>query len=181
MIYLIGGAPRTGKSVISQQVSAKLRIGWISTDLLYEVLRVKQVEGAKTSWDASTEAIKASADWFYPCLERFVRGVSSMADHYLVEGVDFLPSHAAKLCAQHPVRALFLGCSSLSLADFNKYPGHSPGYQYLPEEMKRQIVSDIPKWSEFIQRECNTFGFPYLDMSTDFKECLRGAVAHFTA
>jgi 2-phosphoglycerate kinase len=34
MIYLIGGAPRVGKSTLCQQVSAKLGIGWISTDLL---------------------------------------------------------------------------------------------------------------------------------------------------
>jgi 2-phosphoglycerate kinase len=48
MIYLIGGAPRVGKSVLCQQVAAKLKIGWISTDLLMEVLRAKNAEGIKT-------------------------------------------------------------------------------------------------------------------------------------
>ncbi len=103
-----------------------------------------------------------------------------MADHYLIEGVDFLPSHAAQLSAQFPVRALFLGCSNLSLEDFSQYPGRSPGYLTIPEEMKRQIVRDVPLWSEFIQRECNTFGFPYVDMSTDFKGHLGDIVAYFT-
>jgi hypothetical protein len=28
MIYLVGGAPRAGKSILGQQIAAKLRIGW---------------------------------------------------------------------------------------------------------------------------------------------------------
>ena len=34
MIYFVGGAPRVGKSILCQQIAAKLAIGWISTDLL---------------------------------------------------------------------------------------------------------------------------------------------------
>jgi hypothetical protein len=34
-----------GKTILSQQVSANLRIGWISTDLLEELLRLKKEEG----------------------------------------------------------------------------------------------------------------------------------------
>lgn len=41
MLYFVGGSPRTGKTILGQQVSAKLRIGWISTDLLEDLLRVK--------------------------------------------------------------------------------------------------------------------------------------------
>ena len=64
MIYLIGGAPRAGKSILAQQIAAKLQIGWISTDLLWEVLRVKDVDGTKIEWNAAPEAIAAKAEWF---------------------------------------------------------------------------------------------------------------------
>jgi predicted kinase len=47
MIYLIGGAPRAGKSILSQQISGQLKAGWVSTDLLMELLRVKKAEGIK--------------------------------------------------------------------------------------------------------------------------------------
>ena len=43
MIYFVGGAPRTGKSILTQRISAKLKIGWTSSDLLIELLRVKNV------------------------------------------------------------------------------------------------------------------------------------------
>jgi len=40
MIYLIGGAPRAGKSILGQRLCATLKVGWVSTDLLMELLRV---------------------------------------------------------------------------------------------------------------------------------------------
>ncbi len=45
MIYLIGGAPRVGKSLLGQQIAAKLRIGRTSADLLLELLRVYRFQG----------------------------------------------------------------------------------------------------------------------------------------
>lgn len=64
MIYLIGGAPRCGKSILAQQVSANLKADWISTDLLMELLRVKNDEGVKTEWNTALESITSNAEWF---------------------------------------------------------------------------------------------------------------------
>lgn len=175
MIYIIGGAPRSGKSILSQRLSAKLKIGWISTDLLEELLRVSKAEGVKYEWNASPEAIMAAADWFYPYLERFTWGISSLADNYVIEGVDFLPEQVARLSARYQIRTLFLGCSIMTLERFNQFPGRSEGYSFLPETMKRQIVQDVPLWSEFIRKEAGRFGYPYIDTSSDFPSRLNEA------
>jgi len=167
MIYLIGGAPRAGKSVLCQQLAAKLKIGWISTDVLIDMLRVNN-EGLKSEWNAAPEAIAADAEWFFPYLERFVRGVNALAENYLVEGVDFLPAQVARLMPDYPIRAVFIGCSGMTLERFDQFPGHSPGYSRLPEAMRRQFAQDIPRWSAFIQQEAQRFGYPYVDMSDDF-------------
>ena len=168
MIYLIGGAPRTGKSILSQRLATQLKIGWISTDLLIELLRAGCVQGAKTEWDATPEMVKAAAEWFFPYLERFLWGVSSMAESYVIEGVDFLPTQVAQLSVQYPIRSLFLGCSYMTLDRFEQFPGRSRGYAGLPEALKKQIVHDVPLWSAFIQQEATRFGYPYADMSQDF-------------
>ncbi|MEM7532256.1 MAG: hypothetical protein AAF639_08770 [Chloroflexota bacterium] len=168
MIYLIGGAPRVGKTTLTQRVAANLGIGWISTDLLMEQLRVMNVEGIKTKWDADPTAITAAADWFYPCLERFVWGVQSLADSYVIEGVDFLPAHVGQLAAKYPVSAVFLGCTTMTRTRFDQFPGCSKGYANLPDEMKDQIVHDVPLWSAFIQQEAERAGYPYVDMSDYF-------------
>jgi len=177
MIYLIGGAPRAGKSILAQRVAARLKIGWISTDPLLELLRVGHVAGVKTEWDATPKAIAATAEWFFPYLERFVWSVSSLSEGYVIEGVDFLPAQVTRLSAQFQVRALFLGCSKMTRERFEQFPGRSRGYASLPDEFKRQIVHDVPLWSAFIQQEAQRFDYAYVDMSDDFPSRLREAEA----
>ena len=181
MIYLVGGAPRTGKSILSQQFASKLKIGWISTDLLIGLLKTKDEEGVKTVWNAAPEAVEAAAEWFYPYLERFVWGVNSLADSYVVEGVDFLPAQAALLSAKVPITSVFLGCSNMTLERFDRFPGRSPGYAGLPEKLRRQIVQDVPLWSEFIQHEARRFGYRYIDTSANFPSRMGEAEAVLTA
>jgi 2-phosphoglycerate kinase len=177
MIYLVGGAPRAGKSILAQQFAAKLKIGWISTDLLQDLLRVRDDNASMEAWDATTGAIVANAERFFPYLERFVWGVSSLAESYVIEGVGFLPAQVVQLSMEYEIRPVFLGCCAMTLARFDQFPGRSPGYASLPEETRRQIVSDIPRWSEFVRQEAQEFSYPYVDMSDDFPARLTEAEA----
>jgi hypothetical protein len=181
MIYLIGGAPRTGKTILAQRISARLGIGWISTDLLMEILRVKHVDGTKVEWNADPKAIAVAAEWFFPCLERFVWRVHSKAESYVIEGVDFLPAQVAQIAAQYRVRAAFLGCSRMTLERLDRFLGGSRGYALLPKELRRQIVHDVPLWSAFVRQKAERFGYPYIDMIGDFPSRLREADAALTA
>jgi hypothetical protein len=175
MIYLIGGAPRAGKTILGQRLCTTLKVGWISTDLLMELLRVANAAGRKMKWDGAPGAITANAEWFFPYLERFIWGVSSFTDHYVIEGVDFLPAQVAQLSTQYPIRAVFLGCSRLTLEDFTQFPGRSKGYANLSEAHRRQIVEDVPRWSAFIRQEAERLGYPYVDMGGDFSQHLTEA------
>ena len=175
MFYLVGGAPRVGKSILGQRISAQLGIGWVSTDLLTDLLKFKNVEGTWSEWNSTPEAIVAAAEWFFPCLQRFVLGVNSMAESYVVEGVDFLPEQIVKLSAQYPIRSVFLGCSKMTLERFDRFPGRSRCYDWLPEAERSQFAQHIPLWSEFIRHEAGRFGCPYIDMSDDFQSRLSEA------
>ena len=77
---LIGGAPRAGKSILAQRISSKMEVGWISTDLLMELLRLKKEDGVKVEWNAAPEAITANAEWFFPYLEVYFVIVQKTAD-----------------------------------------------------------------------------------------------------
>jgi len=180
VIYLVGGAPRTGKTILGPRLSAQLKLGWISTDLLVGVLRVSNAEGVKVEWDAAPEAIAANAEWFFPYLERFVRGVSCLADDYVIEGVDFLPAQVAQLSDRFQIRAVFLGGSRMTLESFDRFPGRSRGYGSLPLEMRQEIVRDVPRWSEFIRQECERLGYPYGDTGGGFLRRLHEAEAVLT-
>lgn len=180
MIYLIGGAARVGKSILGQQFAAKLGIGWISTDLVMELLRLRKADGIKSRWNAAPEAITANAQWFFPYLERFVWGVSSLADSYVIEGVDFLPAQAMQLSGAYPIRAVFLGCSRMTLETIDRFPGRSPGYAGLPEEARRKIARDVPPWSDFIRQESERCGYVYFDTANDFPQRMAEAEAALT-
>lgn len=180
MIYLIGGAPRTGKSLLCQQLAAKLKAGWISTDILITLLQLKNDAGVKQEWNADPAAIAAHAEWFLPYLERFIWGVTSMADQYVIEGVDVLPAQVAQLAPRYQLRSVFLGCSHMTLDRFERFPGCSPGYRGLPEALRRQIVQDVPVWSEFIRQQAARFSYAYIDTSSGFSNRLQEAEAVLT-
>jgi len=180
MMYLIGGAPRVGKSILCQQVAASLRIGWISTDLLIDLLRLKKEEGVKTEWNAAPASIIASAEWFFPYLDRFLWGVSSMAESYVIEGVDILPEQVQQLSPRYQIQSVFLGRSHMTVEIFNQFPGRSPGYATLPELLRRQIAQDVPIWSDIIRPEARRFDYAYVDMSRDFSQGLAAAEAILT-
>ena len=176
MIYLIGGSPRAGKTLLTQALASKLKIGWVSTDLLYEVLRAKEVSKVKQTWDASPDAIITNADWFFPCLQRFVRGANDLSEDYIIEGVDILPKQASELAASYPIRALFIGNSHMTLDKLSRFPGCSKGYAFLPDETKTQIVHDVPQWSRFIQGEAQKYNFHYIDTAEQFNNKLEQAI-----
>lgn len=181
MIYFIGGAPRTGKTILSQRLCSILKIGWTSTDLLMDLLRFANVPGCKMKWDATPEAITVGAGWFFPYLERFLWGVTSLADDYVIEGVDFLPAHVAQLSTKYSIRTVFLGCSHMTLESFTQFPGRSKGYADLSEEIRQQIAEDVPRWSAFIRQEAERFGYTYIDMVGDFSLHLAEAEGVLTA
>ena len=63
----------------------------------------------------------------------------------------------------------------MTLKDFDQYPGRSPGYGFLPVEVRQQIVQDVPLWSEFIRQQSEQAGISYVDMSGSFTQHLQEA------
>jgi hypothetical protein len=105
----------------------------------------------------------------------------SLAENYLIEGVDFLPAQVKKLSARYQLQAVFLGCSKMTLEHLDRFPGRSRGYSGLPEELRRQFTKDVPRWSEFIRQECESFGYTYIDTVNDFSQRLAYAESILTA
>jgi hypothetical protein len=103
-----------------------------------------------------------------------------MAENYVVEDVDFLPAQVVQLSTHYQMRSVFLGCSQMTLETSDQFPGRSHGYSSLPEEVRRQIVLDVPRWSAFIRQETARFGHPYFDMIGDFAQGLKEAQAILT-
>ncbi|TAL20222.1 hypothetical protein EPN90_01440 [Patescibacteria group bacterium] len=108
MIYLIGGAPRCGKTIFSKRLAVKNHISWISTDLLGTVVKLY------LSWDeqsakfpnaglctASPRQLLAAelrqGKTLWPGIERFIHDLVRWRHDYVIEGVHLFPQYVARL------------------------------------------------------------------------------------
>ncbi len=139
MFYLIGGAPRSGKTTITKQLSRKLNIPWISTDTMEDIaktytpkeqldilfpkdfLRRKTNQNNDDMYTAfSTEQI---ADAYFEqaknlakAIERFIRTESAYEHEFVIEGHHISPQLAKELKKEFPITALFVGREDVVLS-----------------------------------------------------------------
>ncbi|MEZ4619199.1 MAG: hypothetical protein R2867_27315 [Caldilineaceae bacterium] len=73
-----------------------MNTNWISTDLLVQLLKVKEVAGAPTEGNAAPRSLPSGRYGSF-LLRTLCLGASSFAEHYVIEGVDFLPAQVAQL------------------------------------------------------------------------------------
>ena len=114
MIYLIGGSPRSGKTILSKRLSKALNIQYISTDILrlvmvaclkgadrYEYFPFEKMfdsAGSVEKFYKNTSAKKMlkadieEAKILMPGIKAFICHLLNSEMDYIIEGVHFLPS-----------------------------------------------------------------------------------------
>lgn len=167
MMRLLGGPPRSGKTLIAQRMARTYGIGWLSTDTVKFLLRDHWPEGATPKFG---EPPDAWCDAIYPAIRDAVDSQNYMAEEYLIEGGDFLPRHAALLREEFPdLRVCFVGLST-DLDTINTYAGRTPWHleTLTPSEQDR-LPSWIREFSESVKLGCSQFGFPFVDLTGDYE------------
>ena len=159
VIYLVGGAPRVGKSSLAQRMLAIDGIPWLPTDVSRTVVRRVVPEVDATDQDPVNAA--ALAEVMYPHIEKAAEACAEEADRFLIERFELAPSYPARLRAalgDTEVRACFLGHGSFSAEDLAGYE-----LELSPEEL-RKSASWIRYRSRQLAQECNVLGVPYVDV-----------------
>ena len=109
ILYLVGGAPRVGKTE---------GIPWLPTDLPRTVLR--RVLPELDAVDQDTVDAAQLAELMYPHIEQAAEVCAEEAGQFLIEGFELSPSYPARLHAAlvgTTVRSCFLGHRSFSADD----------------------------------------------------------------
>ena len=111
MIYLIGGAPRCGKTILAKKISIKKKISWITTDALRPVILAyvsKKERNNKFPYEAlkinknqyhferysPTKLLRAEikeAYTMWPGLRALIQQLINCKQNYIIEGVHLLP------------------------------------------------------------------------------------------
>lgn len=114
-LYLVGGAPRVGKSSLAQKLVETEGIPWLPTDIVRTVLRRVLPELDLIDQDPVNAA--RLAEFMYPHIEHAIEVCAEEAEQFLVEGFELSPTYLPRLRAAIggvEIRACFLGNCTFS-------------------------------------------------------------------
>ena len=166
IVYLVGGAPRVGKSSLAQRLLAIDGIPWLPTDVIRTVVR--RVAPEVDAVDQDPVDAVALGEVMYPHIEQAAEVCAEEAGCFLIEGFELAPSYPARLRAAlggTEIRACFLGHGSFSAADLAGYRGPKPQSESdLSAEELGEAASWIRHRSRQLRQQCGALGVPYVDV-----------------
>jgi hypothetical protein len=179
MIYLIGGAPRVGKTTLARMLLERKGVPFIPADVLANALSKTYPElevgfGSFGRWDQIPEK-------FYPFFRKVVRGLRHHHADFTVEGDSFFPQQAHQLLQESKeeikIKACFLGASATTLENIRKY-ALSDWVGELPEEQQQALPHWIVEKSQMFKTESEKYGIPYFDVATEREKTLEAAYSY---
>ncbi len=190
MIYLIGGAPRIGKSLMAKKLAEETKSRFISTDdvceefisgLSEEQLK-QQFPMPNFSGEASHNTIQpkervdlqiVSAKSLEPELDRIIGDAIQKQETIVLEGIHLLPSHVRSLKEKYVTEnivAIFIGSSDLDLVVNGIYKNTNP-HNWLKdsdEAVIRQVGEFVVEFSNRIKKKAEENSVPYIERAKDF-------------
>jgi hypothetical protein len=165
ILYLVGGAPRVGKSALAQRLLQSDGIPWLPTDVIRTALRFVVPEIDTVDQDPVDAA--QLADVMYPHVETVAEVCAEEADRFLIEGFEVSTTYPARLrmaLGGISVRSCFLGNCTYSADDLAAYRGPKPQHE---SEASRTELEEAAAWirqrSGQLRDDCRQQGLPYVD------------------
>lgn len=202
--YLIGGAPRTGKTTLSRQLSRKLDLPWISTDSLESVVSeyVPKEEFPEMFPKATARVeTKRSNDLFYEkysipqiidlysrqgktltkAIRMFLESESIYNHSHILEGFHITPELSANLKeGGYQSRSVFLGREDSADIVRSIKQGNKAGDWVFEktqnEATLKKIASMISTFSANLRSEAEKYSELYVPMDGDFQSNLEEAL-----
>jgi 2-phosphoglycerate kinase len=188
MIFLLGGPPRVGKSIISSEIRQKHAVSVVSTDTLGAVLEnvlspeaapdlfvfgkfseMPMAERVKLVMDDPAELfdyVRRESHVVWKAVVAFIGRENDEGRDALIEGVAVLPELVSQL-KDIPHRVVFIG---------NQGENHKENIKKSAEENEHDWMGDVSdqyigafavfvKWmSTYIEQEARKYGFEYIEM-----------------
>ncbi len=191
MIYLLGGPPRVGKSIISSEIRKKHALSVVSTDTLGAVLenvlspdaapdlfvfdRFNQMpmdKRVRLIMNDPSELIgyvRRESHVVWKAVQAFARRENEEGRDALIEGVAVLPELVTKL-ENIPHRVVFIG---------NQGEDHKKNIRKSAEENEGDWMRDVgggyisafamfvKRMSAYIEQEAEKFGYEYIELDKE--------------
>ncbi len=167
MLYLIGGIPKSGKSLLANDILKRKKIAYFSTDMLMMALNSDK----RLNIDANDSDAVVGKN-LQPFLIRLLKNIIETTDDYLVEGSHITTDVVQKLLLEYPglVKACFVGYNSISLVEKSKELKENSDkiknnwYAHLSSDEYIAFLADAIKESNKLAKKCQKYNLKYFDI-----------------
>jgi hypothetical protein len=181
MLYIVGGAPRAGKSILARRMLEEHKVAYFPTDILMIGVAAAMPElGLKPSDPARTRA-----PIIWPMLRAMAVAILESGEDYLIEGDVLMPAHVVELRERFgsAVMSCFIGYETVdSLAKVRDIRSHASGKKDWTNECDDshllRIVGEFKSLSEHLRIECAKYELAYFDGSADLFAAVDQASAY---
>ena len=171
MLYVIGGASRSGKTLLSRRAVSEKEIPYFPLDALFGAL----ANGAPEFGVRYGDSLMERPAKMWPISKHLFNFFFQEERDFLIEGDSILPSQMNELISSgESIRCCFLGYSELTkdekLALVRKHhQGDIDWTQEISDKEMSEMIDEMIEFSKFLRKECATYGIRYFDVSHDFE------------
>lgn len=171
MLYILGGASRSGKTLLSRRAVVERQIPYFPLDALFGAM----VHGAPEFKMKYEDSLMDRPQKMWPLLRHLINVFFAEERGYLLEGDTILPNQVNELVVeQKEVRCCFLGYTELNkeekLALVRKFhQGERDWTKGISDEEMLPMIDEMIQFSKYLKEECSKYGIKYFDVSHDFE------------
>lgn len=165
-IFIIGGLPRTGKTLLSQRLTYEMGVEGLDTDT---VRRIFNADPTSPIGFIANPNLKLCAHAMRPYLEALIDEMSGSQHGFVLSGEMILPSMVAESVHYENIRACFLGINNPKAA-YERIRGRDDPLDWaaqLDPQYLEVLLGIYAKRSEKLMRKCGELGLRYFDSSHD--------------
>lgn len=174
MLYIIGGASRSGKSIISRRLLAEKQVPYFPLDVL-----ISSIEGVRNDlgiFHGQDFIQKASQLWKHSITRNLFEHLALYEKNYLVEGDCILPEQIHEIqqkFSDSQLRVCFVGYPELTptekLSIIRKYNDNLDDWTVKHDDEKMLgYINEMIEYSKYLKDECEKYGIKFFDVSKDF-------------
>ncbi|MEI6221595.1 MAG: hypothetical protein WCP97_02410 [bacterium] len=181
MIYIVGGAPRVGKSTLAKQFAKSIKGKLVSTDELENpgsessVIFYNDARKNVLAPSVRIACVRKEAEHLFPSIEEMLTKTTSSQQDIVIEGVHLFPAFVAdmlKTFGKANSNALFIGSTNEKIILQGMQENTSPNNwsKNFDEEVLKQIALFSQAFSYHMHDECKRYHLPYKERSIHFQD-----------
>ncbi|TSC64210.1 MAG: Uncharacterized protein G01um101491_343 [Parcubacteria group bacterium Gr01-1014_91] len=180
MLYIIGGAPRSGKTLLARRIVSEKNIPYFPLDALFGAL----ANGAPEFGISYENSLTERPVKMWPISKHLLNFFFEEEKDYLLEGDSILPSQVDELLrAGKPIKCCFLGYTDLSADEKlslvrKHHQGEVDWTKDISDEAMLGMLNEMIEFSKYLETECAKYKIAYFDVSRDFDAVRERVFSH---